>query len=694
MGIKRVLTVILSVLVSLGINAQKITEQEAKERALKYLENSTVTASGGQLAAPGRDGLVLNAAKVEADGIYAFNMERGGFVIASADSRTLPVLGYSDKVSIDWEKIPDNMRAWLKSYDEAIATLGNYMDFKDGNQLSGIDGDVINTSSRNERDAVEPLIKTRWNQSEPYWNQIPKYNGADKDLLGLNCYTGCVATTMAQIMNYYEWPKEATADIPSYQFTTSKDDYEKIWTIDGLPSVTFDWDNMLDRYEEYDSIDGQTKILGNRAQQKAVATLMRYCAQAVNMNFSPQGSGALSSMIPMSLYSYFGYAPSAYNASRFTYGIDDWEALIYGEVAEGRPVAYGGYSDDDSGHSFICDGYDGNGLFHFNWGWGGYGDGYFSLSVINPTSRAVGYCLGQDAVIGIRTTDNVTQQLPLFQACLSRATQIIDSKTIYFYYSFMSYFYDDVIHDYAMGIIEPDGTLNPYFIGDPSDSIVYSNNWMTVELDPSLMQPGDTLVLYPMVRFRNIPGSDWQMLSSKKHCVYAVCPEDGELCLYTDDAPEMEIKSVDLIFNERNTVEADGLTLTIYNKSDFEYADLIYVRALYYGDVEPDEIENDSLVEKSDYWPGAGFLRAGQNTDVTFRGINLKCEGLVRLKLYSATKDFICSFDIDLSDITGVKVIESNTQNEKYYDLQGHSINALPEQKGLYITRGRKIMVR
>ena len=125
---KRILTLIVPVLAIATAFAQPITEQEAMERALQYLSSGKVT--NGRMLAPARKGSIkLESAPVEADGIYAFNVENGGFIVASADSRTLPVLGYSTTGSIDWDNMPENMREWLKSYDEAIASLGNRRGF-------------------------------------------------------------------------------------------------------------------------------------------------------------------------------------------------------------------------------------------------------------------------------------------------------------------------------------------------------------------------------------------------------------------------------------------------------------------------------------------------------------------------------------------------------------------------------------
>ena len=115
--------------------AQQLTEQQAMERALQYMNSGKASATARRMAAPANRGsMKLQAAPVEATKIYAFNMEGGGYVIASADSRTLPVLGYSTTGSIDWEHMSENMRSWLKQYDEAIVTLGHRTDFRDGEQ--------------------------------------------------------------------------------------------------------------------------------------------------------------------------------------------------------------------------------------------------------------------------------------------------------------------------------------------------------------------------------------------------------------------------------------------------------------------------------------------------------------------------------------------------------------------------------
>ena len=361
---KRIFVLIALVLTTFGAYAQHITEQQAMQRALQFMNSGKASAAAGRMAAPCRNGSVkLESAPVEASSIYAFNLEGGGFIIASADSRTLPVLGYSTSGSIDWELLPDNIREWLKSYDEAVASLGNRTDIIDGNLLS----DPSQSDAPLQREPVEPLIKTHWDQFAPYWNQTPIYRGPRSDWKGKRTLTGCTATAMAQILNYYQWPKTIPDGLPEYNAATYFGFYleEYDYTIDALPPVEFDWDNMLDDYQVWNPETQQTEQVGTEQQRRAVAVLMRYCGQALKMQYTPVASGAYASMYQDVFNNIFDY-PAALRLYRKEYSINDWEDIIYGELAAGRPMEYSG-SSDQGGHAFICDGYDGYGLFHINY---------------------------------------------------------------------------------------------------------------------------------------------------------------------------------------------------------------------------------------------------------------------------------------------------------------------------------------
>ena len=245
---KHIYTTLWLLLSSMMLSAAEISEQQALEYARQFMlqvTNNSQTASRRTM-----QHVSMRAAQTGIPELYAFNIEGGGYVIASADDRTLPVLGYSLTGSFDASRIPDNLRAWLQGYAEQIRQLG------DAVVTSTTDSDPSMT-------AIEPLIKTRWGQDEPYNLQTPIIGG-------VHSVTGCVATAMAQLMYYHQWPQTATTAIPAYSYLISMT--ESV-SVKGLPATTFKWDKMLPTYTKENP--------GTEEQRQAVAELMRYCGQSV-----------------------------------------------------------------------------------------------------------------------------------------------------------------------------------------------------------------------------------------------------------------------------------------------------------------------------------------------------------------------------------------------------------------------------
>ena len=703
----------MSVLLSVGTWAQNMTEQEAAERALQFLsEHNTSSRAKVMGNAPSRP--VLKAAKVEAEKIYAFNVEGGGYVIASGDSRTLPVLGYSDSGSIDWDQMPENMRAWLKQYDDAIATLGDRTDFVDGNLVTE-EGEQP-AVHRAARVAIEPMVPVHWYQTAPYCNKIPLYAGDKEEWQGKVCLTGCSATAMAQIMKYHEWPKTETTAIPAYDAPRDVKDFSTTWHIDELPPVTFDWANMIDQYLVKNKETGKEEVVGTETQQDAVATLMRYCAQSIEMQLTPNLSSAISQDMINALISYFGYASTVRQIGHWAFGIDEWDDLIYNELANKRPVLYAGISPMIGGHGFICDGYDGNGLFHINWGWKGYYDGYFSLSVLSPYVDAAtgftyytGFAFYQRAIIGIQPPSEETEQpLPLGRFELIDIFQKKDNVISFIFKYDEAMTYPPVTIDYALGTIEADGTLNPRFIGDPNDSIVLSGgNWMNVDIDPNAITPGESLVLYPMIRLRHHPEQDWWAFDTKAYFVQAGRKEDGEYYMecVKPSAKLTKLMIVDAQLNPESgrVGNTTNIILTIRNNGEEEYINKLYLRSFYYGNIKAEDITGDSpYTEGEQIWAGSCF-RVGEEAQITFCFVP-KQNGTVVFKLYTA--DFDSNLDqymdecvMEINDPTSIEELNLQPQNSNlkpdvWYDLQGRKLDGKPTQPGAYIYRGgRKLKI-
>lgn len=366
---KSLLMLSLLGLTTASVAARSLGPSEALSRALS---GSSVSRSA-QISV--KQTPVMTVGKSASPVLYVFEAEDGGYLVVSADDVAVPLLGYSSGEKFDVENMPENMRWWLSQYQTEI-------EYAVKNGIETFDG----RSTRAERDAIAPLLTTRWNQSAPYNNLCPTDENMDL------CVTGCVATSMAQVVNYHEWP--AKLKDPAFDYKWRSYGYNLRWTFNG----EFDYANMLDDYKNgYDDV-----------QATAVAQLMKACGYAVEMDYSPNASGAFTFDIPSALINHFDYDAGAYLAQREYYTLSEWEDLIYNDLKTCGPVIYGGGDSYGNGHSFVCDGYQGDGFYHINWGWGGISDGYFRLSALDPDSQGIGggsmsgYNSGQDAVIGLK----------------------------------------------------------------------------------------------------------------------------------------------------------------------------------------------------------------------------------------------------------------------------------------------------
>ena len=361
---KKYFVLFLTLLLSSVSLADKVTEQEALQKAQKFFKDKRIISRNLS-----RGSKAKQQPSATPEDYYVFNVEdNGGFVIITGDDRTPEVLGYADSGNIDMDNLPPNLKGWLEEYSKQIKALETSGNLRRAESRA---------ATRTSRKAIEPLITTKWGQDGPYNLMCPEIDGQ-------HCVTGCVATAMAQVMYYHKWPQDACAAIPEYTTGTRQ------MQMDALPPTTFKWDKMRDRYWEGEH--------GESAD--AVAELMRYCGQAVTMDYNVDESG--SGVMPRHLIQYFGYSKNAKYVTMAQYTMSQWEDILYNELNEGRPMLYSGGDAVGYAHEFICDGYDGEGYYHFNWGWDGSFNGYFLLSVLLSEGICGGYVSGQDAIIGLQ----------------------------------------------------------------------------------------------------------------------------------------------------------------------------------------------------------------------------------------------------------------------------------------------------
>ena len=334
---------------------------------------------------------------VGVENFYIFNNVNGpGFVLVSGDDCAIPILGYSGANNFKSNGLPDNILSWLGFYEGTIGAAvqnGEVATPEIAEQWNNLRAG--NLPEPQSVTAVSPLLSTTWDQGAPYNNLCPG-TGNNK------AYVGCVATAMAQLMKYYNWPTTGTG---SHSYSCNNGTYNYGTLSANFGATTYDWNNMLNDYSNNS---------GTATQQNAVATLMYHCGVAIDMIYSPLGSsawtiGTASPYYPSAesaLKEYFNYSQSLQGWLKSLFTDAQWISMLKNDLDNAHPLIYAGNDQNgEGGHCFVCDGYDNTNNFHFNWGWSGWCDGYFALTSLTPNSGGAGggnynYSYYQQAIFG------------------------------------------------------------------------------------------------------------------------------------------------------------------------------------------------------------------------------------------------------------------------------------------------------
>ncbi len=412
---------IIALLVSsMTLMAERVSREDASLVANNFMNVAVTSVNGVKKAAPAKRMVLKQTAEETESQYYVYENENGeGWVIIAANDAVSPILAYSETGHFRTDNMPSNIRHWMGNYDKFIKRIET--EGVEAAEETKAEWRALRKGVRKAKAAVVvgPLIQTKWDQDAPYYNLCPGY-GTNK------AYTGCVATAMAQVMKYWEWPKKGIGSHTYQPVMDIYDDYgeyvETIIVYQGnliadFENTTYDWENMKNSYSGFTTL----------AQRTAVATLMYHCGVATEMMYGGDeygGSGTYTlnygdeddpTCAQNALWRHFGYKkPTGYMRDGYKYGgytyykkwsDAAWTAMVKEELDQQRPIMYGGASDE-GGHSFICDGYDSNNKFHFNWGWSGWNDGYYTLSNLRPGSGGAGggsydFSEDQDVLIGI-----------------------------------------------------------------------------------------------------------------------------------------------------------------------------------------------------------------------------------------------------------------------------------------------------
>ncbi len=482
---------IFLLLLALGLqaSAESITETEAKQQAWAFLQRQLqrkVKAVGDQPRQPVLTAVALpqsgatTAGTASAKGVqplYVFNIdEADGFVVIAGDDRVKPVLAYVDHGRFDAAKMPPGAAWWLETTQRQMEQVAG------GNFLPE---PVAPKAEGGTPTEVAPLIETTWGQESPYNALCPVDPTASQ-----RSVTGCVATALAQIFYYYRQPAAAKGTV---SYTTENLGIE---INEDLGTYTFDYDLMLPDYGYGTSPTAEEK--------EAVAKLMYACGVAARMDYSATWSGA--PLYPQWILDHFDVDPSLGYEERCWHTTTEWDALVRAELEARRPVYYCGYSAE-GGHAFICDGYNAEGLYHINWGWDGYYDGYFELATLNylkegnPTPPVSAYNFGLGQQILTRLTPNEGGTLPPTRLTLGGGLTFDESEQaldeVKLYLNWVEASYADFNGYAGFGFYDSEGTLKEKVVEDigklPRFNY-YEQMWVSGALDAAHLTPGSYTV--------------------------------------------------------------------------------------------------------------------------------------------------------------------------------------------------------
>ena len=647
---------------------------------------------------------------------YVFdNGSDKGFTIVSGDDELPEIVGYSAHGNSEHLMKTEGCAAFLKAYQKFVAAF-TQGDAKARKILA--EQRALKADGRYQQPKIDPLLgDIAWNQETPYNKMCPKYEGSELSV------TGCVATAMAQVMMYYKYPKELKADIPAYTTATNKLKVNAI-----SKGEKYDWDNMLPTYTEGEY---------NTTQADAVAKLMFHCGAAVQMDYG-DSSGAL--LRPEDMSTYFGYdADLLQEVYRSVYTLAEWKKILDRELEAKRPIIYGGVASNEDGHQFVCDGSDGEGLYHINWGWSGDSDGYFDITLLDPDVRGTGAGTSADGynrdcsvIIGI-APDNGIKDEPLVKEHSLYADAYEDHRkcTItngerknaseQFSLTVTPVFSNPTHNKFeglvALGIRNEDGSYTPItqrkkvameaMEPDGEYEIYYPN------FNLNYAFPVGTTVLYEIYSTDN--GNNWDVCAYAENVVPFELEATSTSLTLNGNKLSAELKSNEAIqFDMYNSFD-----ITIRNDSQREYLGLINV---YTSETSTKPTFNEDSRSAEEYM----CVTAGESTTrtitlkqtanemyvwVTDRDGEILLEG-VKFKVgqigageSTAISQVTAQNNIRISSAAGVlTIVSAESKLIPVYSIGGQFITKLslsagvPVQvnlrPGIYIVAGRKVAVK
>lgn len=507
---------------------------------------------------------------------YVYNVENnGGFVIVSGDDAIGTIIGYSDKGTFDLEGAPSNVVNMMKMFANAVERQQRTgsTDFVKEDERVAPRGEV----------KVKPLLNNiQWGQDAPFFNKMPAKKPTENNPKE-HYYVGCVATAMAQIMRYHKWPVQGTGNM-SYT-----DNLGKRHDVD-FTTGNFDWTKMPERLEK-DNAD--------ETENDMVATLSSLSAFSVHMSFMPSGeAGAYSQAVTGAMVNYFGYDTGISYKRREYYSTPQWIGMIKAELDAGRPVFYSATNEDGKGgHAFVCDGYDSEDYFHFNWGWYGKSNGYFRVNALEPYSLGIGangggYNLQQEIITGIKPLNGGTPGKKAWAifgssriAVVEAGGQIlgmqrIDNHDCDKFIGKVGLVLIDKNNEVKAVLKEEDKTFAPVNVdGNLYTTGFYISHWVKKEIDGNVPNGSDYRIQFAV---KANGSDDWQLVLSPNNLPNygEATVEDNKIVSVKQHEPVPNVTLMKPITAE-NELHAKGsgkFTLVLKNNSDDFYLNHIWLK--------------------------------------------------------------------------------------------------------------------
>lgn len=354
-------TLFLLALAILGfgtLNAKPVDVAVAKSLGIKFMNCNTVVKSD-------KAQLVYTAQTDRGEAcFYVFGLQPKGFVIVSADDRAKPILAYSTESNFTPNQIEGGLMTFFDNYKAGFAQM--FANNEERTEQAVADWTRLAETGKINCEkidrSVEPLMASIWNQTDLYNFMAPE---DPNSAFSGHCKSGCVANAMSQVMRYWEWPRHGVGS-HGYDASSYYGDYG--WQEANFAEATYRFELMPDFLD----------FVSPEAEVDAVALLEYHAGVSVDMGYGASASGAYSEDVPNAFQSYFRYSSEMQLNYEYYGNQSTWENTLRDNLDAGMPLYYAS-SGPDGGHAYVMDGYDDNNMFHMNWGWAGFDNGYYAI---------------------------------------------------------------------------------------------------------------------------------------------------------------------------------------------------------------------------------------------------------------------------------------------------------------------------